>query len=386
VLIALSLILALTLAPGNTPASEVTCFWCGEFATADFILNVGLFVPLGLALGLSTGLATWAAIAIAVVISGGVELAQLAIPGRYPTLSDVLANLLGTFVGLLVVHRSRSGRRLTGRRADRAALIWAAAVIGVVLGTGYLLGPSLPDPGWNGTWTPLLPSMSRYPGRVLSAELGELQIPDGPISESDSARRLISSGQPVSVRFESAGTPDGLSPVLRLEASEQKGILLIGIRSPDVVVRLRRRSNDIRLHSPDVYFRRAAPVAMDTAVIMTAVRNHRICVMAAPGRSCTPLSSPGAGWSVLLRLPGSVPDWFRHLLDGVWLAALFFPLGMLARRRRARLFPIVAAICAVGIGALGGSATMLIGSLAGALGGVAAGRIASLRGRRLFVG
>jgi len=259
-------------------------------------------------------------------------------------------------------------------------------VIGVVLGTGYLLGPSLPDPDWNGTWTPLLPSMSRYPGRVLKAELAELQIPDGPISESDSARRLISVGHPVSVRFESAGAPEGLAPVLRLEDSANRGILLIGVRSQDVVVRFRRRSNDIRLQSPDVYFRRAAPVATDTAVVMTAVRNHRVCVMAAPGRSCTPLSSPGAGWSLLLRLPGSVPDWFQRLLDGVWLAVLFFPLGMFARTRRARILPIVAAICAVGIGALGGSAAILIGSLVGAFGGLAAGRIASLRGRRLFVG
>ena len=95
VLIALSLILALTLAPGSTSTPTADCFWCGEFATADFILNVALFVPLGLALGVSSGVAAWAAILIAIVVSGGVELAQLAIPGRYPTLSDVLANLLG---------------------------------------------------------------------------------------------------------------------------------------------------------------------------------------------------------------------------------------------------------------------------------------------------
>jgi len=295
VLIALSLILALTLAPGSTSAPMADCFWCGDFATADFILNVALFVPLGLALGASSGVAAWTAMVIAFVVSGGVELAQLAIPGRYPTLSDVLANLLGALAGLLIAHRVQSGRRLTGRRADRATLTWAVIVIGLVFGTDFLLAPSLPDSDWNGTWTPLLPSMSRYPGTVLNAELAGLQIPDGPISRSDSARRLIRAGDPVSVRFETAGAQgDGLSPVLRLESPDREGILLIGVYSTDIVVRLRRRSNDLLLHAPDVLFRQAAPVAVDTTVVMAAFKQGQVCVTAPPGRSCSYLSSPGS--------------------------------------------------------------------------------------------
>jgi VanZ family protein len=385
VLIALSLILALTLVPGSTSVPAADCLWCGEFATADFLLNVALFVPLGLALGVSSGVAAWAAILIALVVSGGVELAQLAIPGRYPTVSDVLANLLGAVAGLLIARRVQSGRRLTGRRADRATLIWAIGVIGLVFGTDFLLAPSLPDTDWNGTWTPLLPSMSRYPGRVLEAELAGLQIPDGPISRLDSARHLILAGDPVSVRFETTGAPgDGLSPVLRLESPGREGILLIGVHSTDVQVRLRRRSNDLLLHAPDVFFRQAAPATGDTTLVMAAVRRGRLCVTAPPGRSCSPLSSPGGGWSMLVGLPASVPDWLQIVLDGAWLAALFFPLGMLMRRRRSRLLPSAAALCAVGIGALGGPALVLFGSLGGALTGFALGRIASLHGRSIF--
>lgn len=385
VLIALSLILALTLAPGSTSTPAADCFWCGEFATADFILNVALFVPLGLALGVSSGVAAWAAILIAVVVSGGVELAQLAIPGRYPTLSDVLANLLGAVAGLLIARRSQSGRRLTGRRADRATLAWAAVVIGMVFGTDFLLSPSLPDSDWNGTWTPLIPSMSRYPGRVLDAELAGLRIPDGPISRPDSARRLIRAGDPVSVRFETAGAPErGLSPILRLESPDREGILLIGVHSTDVVVRLRRRSSDFRLHAPNVLFRQAAPVAGDTTVVMAAVKHGRVCVTAPPGRSCSPISSPGGGWSMLAGLPASVPGWLQIVLDGLWLAGLFFPLGMFMRTRRTRLLPSIVALGAVGISALGGPGLVVLGSLAGALTGLAAGRIASMRGRSIF--
>ncbi len=386
VLIALSLILALTLAPVSTPTPASSCWWCGEFATADFILNVLLFVPLGLALGISSGLAIWAAILIAVVISGGVELAQLFIPGRYPTISDVFANLLGTITALVLVRQRRAGSRITGRRADRVVLLWMVIIIGVVVGTRYLLGPSLPNSEWNGAWTPLLPAMPKYPGRVLDADLGGVPLPDGPISESDSARRMLATGLPVSVRFETTGSVEGLSPVLRLEDVRDRGVLLVGIRSPDIVVRLRRRSNDLQMHSPDVRFRHAAPVASDTVVVRTSIKGSRLCLTAPQGRSCTPLSSPGGGWSLLIRPPGSLPDGARHLLDGLWLAALFFPLGVFARARPSRLVPVIAAVSVVAISAFGGPVPGLVSSLVGALGGLAAGRLASLRGRRIFAG
>jgi len=386
VLIALSLILALTLAPVSRSMPVPSCWWCGEFATADFILNVLLFVPLGLALGISGGIAIWAAIMIAILISGGVELAQLAIPGRYPTISDVLANTLGTLTAFLAVRRNRARGRITGRRADRAAVLWMILILGVVLGTRYLLGPSLPDSEWDGAWTPLLPAMPRFPGHVLAADLGGVPIPDGPVGESDSARRMLVTGLPVSVRFTTTGSVSGLAPVLRLEDVRDRGILLVGIRSPDLVVRLRRRSNDLRMHAPDAYFRDAAPGVSDTAVVRSALKDSRLCLMTSQGRSCTPLSTPGAGWSLLVRPPGSVPDWTRHLLDGLWLAGLFLPLGVFARLRPTRLVPVIGAVSVVVISALSGPLPVLVSSLVGTFSGLAAGRVASLRGRRIYAG
>ena len=89
---------------------------------------------------------------------------------------------------------------------------------------------------------------------------------------------------------------------------------------------------------------------------------------------------------MLFGLPASVPGWLQIVLDGLWLAALFFPLGMLMRMRRTRLIPSVATLGAVGISALGGPASVLLGSLAGAFTGLAVGRIASMRGRSIFAG
>jgi hypothetical protein len=87
---------------------------------------------------------------------------------------------------------------------------------------------------------------------------------------------------------------------------------------------------------------------------------------------------------MLAGLPTSVPGWLQIVLDGLWLAGLFFPLGMFMRTRRTRLLPSIAALGAVGISALGGPGLVVLGSLAGALTGLAAGRIASMRGRSIF--
>ena len=86
----------------------------------------------------------------------------------------------------------------------------------------------------------------------------------------------------------------------------------------------------------------------------------------------------------MVGLPASVPGWLHIMMDGLWLAGLFFPLGLFMRTRRTRVLPSIAALGAVGISALGGPGLVVLGSLAGALTGLAAGRIASMRGRSIF--
>ena len=99
------MILAVTLVPleatdGPPPS---LCVLCGDGALADGILNAALFLPLGAALSIA-GWRPWRTIALGVLLSCGVETAQLVIPGRDPSLSDVLFNTLGAALGVALVH------------------------------------------------------------------------------------------------------------------------------------------------------------------------------------------------------------------------------------------------------------------------------------------
>lgn len=81
----------------------------------EFLANIVLFVPLGLLLTLGwPRLKPWLVVLIGCASSITIELVQLAIPSRYSTVSDVIANTLGTAVGcgigMLVVRALRTRR------------------------------------------------------------------------------------------------------------------------------------------------------------------------------------------------------------------------------------------------------------------------------------
>src|SRR5262245_55845958 len=106
--LALCLIGFFTLRPMPEQAAAVaeTSPWCivgcGDLGLLDIILNVLLFLPLGI--GLRLVLRTRAAVAIGFVCSVAIELTQLyLIAGRDASLRDVITNTLGTGIGASLV-------------------------------------------------------------------------------------------------------------------------------------------------------------------------------------------------------------------------------------------------------------------------------------------
>lgn len=79
----------------------------------EFLANVVMFLPLGFLLALLFR-RPWHGVMLALGLSIVVELAQIVIPSRQPSLRDILANALGAALGafpawLLVLRRDRRG-------------------------------------------------------------------------------------------------------------------------------------------------------------------------------------------------------------------------------------------------------------------------------------
>ncbi|MDQ6768389.1 MAG: VanZ family protein [Gemmatimonadota bacterium] len=138
----LLVILVITLSPaGNGPPLQFSFeLGVGRRWLADGILNLCLFTPFGLALG-------WKARSPAKVVfyglllSTSVELAQMWIPGRDPSLSDIVANTTGTAVGALIGLRHRFWLAPDARSSVSLTALGVGAATLVMTLTAVLAAP-----------------------------------------------------------------------------------------------------------------------------------------------------------------------------------------------------------------------------------------------------
>ncbi|WP_431220777.1 VanZ family protein [Leifsonia xyli] len=81
--------------------SSVPGFAWVDYSVAEFTANVLLFVPMGLLFVLLLGRwRWWLALAIGVAATLTIELVQTFLPARFSDPRDLLANTLGTLVGI----------------------------------------------------------------------------------------------------------------------------------------------------------------------------------------------------------------------------------------------------------------------------------------------
>src|SRR5258706_156057 len=124
-------ILYLTLRPGVGLVAEGWSYslTSGDAALAELIQNLILFIPLGICLTLA-GVRPRSVVLIGALLSFGVEFAQRSIPGRDPSVGDIITNTVSTAIGtLLVVTAPRWLWAPPGRSAWQAR---ATALIAVL--------------------------------------------------------------------------------------------------------------------------------------------------------------------------------------------------------------------------------------------------------------
>ena len=147
------ILLVVTLLPSESGGpldwDEVFCLLCGRASTADGLANILLFVPFGVALGL-VGYAPRRALLFGAGLSLSVELAQLVVPGRDPSLSDLIFNTLGAVLGSYGIRVAPKwmcpGVDVASRLSAVSAIVAAAAFVL----TDVLLAVSLPETAYFG--------------------------------------------------------------------------------------------------------------------------------------------------------------------------------------------------------------------------------------------
>jgi hypothetical protein len=330
----LFVILGATLVPlePTEPTPPIFCVLCGEGSVADGILNAALFFPLGVTLSLM-GWRPFRALAVGVLLSCGVEAAQLVIPGRDPSLSDVLFNTLGTALGIALVRSAAVWLWPGPRLADVLGIVRGLGVTLVLALTGVLLGPSFPEDTYYAGWAPRFGHLEWYGGRILNASLDGLEIPPaGVIARSGQLREELVSGATLEIRATAGPRPSGLAPLLAIDDAHQREILLLGVDGEDLVYRYRTRAVAWGLIGPDIRVVGALRgiAWRDPLSIIVRRAGSGYCVRVTTSEYCGLGYTMGRGW-VLLLGGQHVPQRLQPVLDVVWAAALLLPIGLWAR-------------------------------------------------------
>jgi hypothetical protein len=344
-------ILAATLRPDFSRATLpwTSCILCGNRGTADAIVNLVLFAPFGVGLALAS-LRLRTAILAGALLSACVELAQTVIPGRDPSVSDVLFNTLGTGVGWWITRVAPRLAGLPDRAAARLSLVAAVSFAVFVTLTGGLLWPSYPHTVYYGQWTPQLGHLEWYRGRVVDAAVGDLPIRSGRLERSAEVRSALLGADTVFVRAIGGPEPSGLSSLFSIYDEDQREIVLLGPDRDDLVFRYRTAAAILRLDQPDVRFAGAMrDVRSGDSLLVREWRPRpgRVCLARNAAVACDLGFSPGDGWA-LLYYSESFPGWLKLVLNGGWLALLVALVGFWMRKRAES----AVALALVGVGLL----------------------------------
>jgi hypothetical protein len=331
-------ILAATLSPSPVAPEDtpVWCLVCGAVGVSDVLANIILFFPFGAALA-SLGARPRRALLLGVTLSLSVEIAQHVIPGRDPSLSDVVFNTTGAGLGARTWRWIPILLRPTpvlASRLARTAAVAAAAVLGV---TAYALAPAFPDSVYYAQWTPDLAHLAPYEGRVLDARIGDLPLPPPRLTDSPGVARLLRNGTPLHVRAVAGPPPPALASIFSIYDEQQREVILVGADREDLVVRVRMRANAMRLDHPDLRLAGAlARVPAGEEIAITVRRQpgrDGYCVELNGIASCGVRHPLGSGWA-LLHYSDRFPDLLKRLLTAAWIAVLVCPAAFWARSRR----------------------------------------------------
>jgi VanZ family protein len=327
----IALILSLTLTPMGAPGPDTPLFdfeLSGFRTLADAIANVILFVPLGAAAALALRSAR-RAVFLAFGLSLFIEAAQLLIPGRYTSPSDLAFNTVGGALGVLLAQHPELWLWPTAGRRRLLAWLALAAALTVLVGGSRLFVPSFPGGVLFGQWTPDRSPHGPYQGRVLSARVGPLDVPPWQVAHPAELRRLLLRGDTIRVSVEAADPPPGLQPIFRIADAEWP-LVSLAAEGEDLVLSYRMRATRVGLDQPHLRFEGAlSGVRAGDHVELTAWRHgHLFCLGAGAAERCGLGLSAAETWGLLF-FP--LPHRLALLVTLLWIPALLLPAGFWCR-------------------------------------------------------
>lgn len=245
------LIAAATLIPQTGhPVAMPFCLFCGSLGGVDAVLNVFLFLPLGIGLAL-WGIRFRTAVLAILIFSTLIELAQLfVVSGRDAALGDVLANVTGGAIGFSLSRWLNTWWNPSRDWAKALSAFWMVGWLFSQALVSYALAPALPSTRYYGQIARVFENMATFGGKVLSAAIDTVQIPDFGYAKTEAFRDMLKRGANVRAVVIPAGPTPRVAPIVRIADDRQRQIVLLGQDRADVVFGVHAGATNLRLRPP----------------------------------------------------------------------------------------------------------------------------------------
>jgi hypothetical protein len=345
---AAAVILALTLVPTAPPsdggAALVSLEVRGLRGLADLVANILLFVPFGAAA--AACLRGWRGPLLAALgLSLGIEVLQLAVPGRFTSPGDVAFNVSGAALGVALIRFAHVWVSPPQRWRAALALASTAAALLVLVGGAALFRPAAVAGPQHVQWTPALRGTPAYDGVVHEASLGAIPLLPGAMPQNGTATEptagrgwlatgpALAAGEPLRVRFTTGSSQPRARALVLITDADDRTVLAASAKEDGVIVAWRTRAGALRLDQPDLHVPGIlAGVAPGTTVELTAWRRARDhCVRVGDVERCGLGFTLGGTWALVLY---PVPGPLAPVLSLAWVALLMVPAGFWLRGGR----------------------------------------------------
>jgi VanZ like family len=322
-----------TLRPGGTEYTRSWSFYLtsGDAALAELIQNLLLFMPLGIGLTLVSPLSRrergsggedlrwpYAVVGIGGFLSFCVEFAQQYIPGRDPSLGDIVANTISTALGVLLVVAAWFWLFAPPRRAAWQALAMAGIAVLAWIATAELVKQSFPPFPYNVVLTPDWENFGHYQGKVLE------------VHPSLHAR--------MDIRVLAAPYPPGrTAPLIAVLAAGDERVWVLSVDGEDLSLRYDMPALHLLLEQPDLRFRGAlhGVAPRDTFTAATWHDTTDICLAVNSRQRCGLGYTIGDGWKLIF-YPEGRPAWQLGVINALWLMGCVIGVGFWHARGRRR--------------------------------------------------
>jgi hypothetical protein len=328
-----------TLLPqGGTAAESHLCIVCGPFGGVSAILNVLLFVPLGISLAM-VGVSPRRAIVLMVVTSALIETAQLLIiPGRNATIGDVLANGLGGALAFVFARNSFQLLRPSRRMSAVLTAGWCTIWLAIQTASAFGFSPSFPRSRYYGQIARHLGDYEPFNGHVYDARIADVRVPDMQFDNSVRVRQLLLGAATATITISPPRSAQPMTPIVRIADDSEREILVFAQNGADILFGVRTGASALHLRPPTFALTNVFAVLspdgnepITNALRVSAAYSSRdiwITVQSAASHTRRVQITTALGWTMVLP--------FQWIIEGtsvesvacaVWIACLLIPLG-----------------------------------------------------------